>query len=81
MPGNADAWELLQAGATQLRVAGMGGTIGFDYVALALVAESLGIDTSPAIWRKVRAVEMVIRQNEAKRLDAEQARNIAKRKH
>ena len=40
MPGNAAAWELLQAGATQLRMSGMGGPVGFDYNALALVAEA-----------------------------------------
>ena len=40
MPENAEAWELLQAGATQLRMSGMGGPVGFDYNALALVAEA-----------------------------------------
>ena len=42
MPDNAAAWELLQAGATQLRMSGMGGPVGFDYNALALVAEGAG---------------------------------------
>ena len=40
MPENAAAWELLQAGATQLRMSGMGDPVGFDYNALALVAEA-----------------------------------------
>lgn len=66
MPDNADAWELLQAGATQLRMSGMGGPVGFDYNALALVAETLGIDMTPGLWRKVRAVETVIRTISAK---------------
>ena len=57
MPGNAAAWELLQAGATQLRMSGMGGPVGFDYNALALVAEAFGIDLTPGMWRKVQAVE------------------------
>ena len=73
MPENADAWELLQAGATQLRMSGMGGPVGFDYNALALVAEAFGIDLTPGMWRKVRAVEVVIRTNAAKRADKAQA--------
>ena len=66
MPDNADAWELLQAGATQLRMSGMGGPVGFDYNALAMLAETLGIDITPGLWRKVRAVETVIRTISAK---------------
>lgn len=53
------------AGATQIRT-GFGGTIGFDYVALKTLAEDFGFETSPAFWRKVRAVENVIRKNEVK---------------
>ena len=68
MPENAAAWELLQAGATQLRMSGMGGPVGFDYNALAMLAETLGIDMTPGMWRKVQAVETVIR--ETKRKDA-----------
>ena len=66
MPDNADAWELLQAGATQLRMSGMGGPVGFYYNALAMLAETLGIDMTPGLWRKVRAVETVIRTISAK---------------
>lgn len=66
MPDNADAWELLQAGATQLRMSGMGGPVGFDYNALAMLAETLCIDMTPGLWRKVRAVETVIRTISAK---------------
>ena len=73
MPDNAAAWELLQAGATQLRMSGMGGPVGFDYNALALVAEAFGIDLTPGMWRKVQAVETVIRRNAAKQ--AEKKRN------
>lgn len=72
MPGNAEAWELLQAAATQLRMSGMGGPIGFDYTALALVAESLGVDLTPGLWKKVRAVETVIRANAEKHAQAAQ---------
>ncbi|WP_462407464.1 DUF1799 domain-containing protein [Bilophila wadsworthia] len=73
MPENAEAWELLQAGATQLRMSGMGGPVGFDYNALAMLAETLGIDMTPGLWRKVRAVETVIRTLAAKRADEAQA--------
>mgnify|MGYP000414641049 CR=1 FL=1 len=69
MPDNAAAWELLQAGATQLRMSGMGGPVGFDYSALALVAEAFGIDLTPGMWRKVQAVETVIRRNAAKQAE------------
>ncbi|MBS6141305.1 MAG: DUF1799 domain-containing protein [Bilophila sp.] len=77
MPENAAAWELLQACATQLRMSGMGGPVGFDYNALALVAEAFGIDLTPGMWRKVQAVEAVIRRNAAKR--AEEAQAAARR--
>ena len=50
MPENAEAWELLQAGATQLRMSGMGGPVGFDYNALALVAEAFGIDLTCLLY-------------------------------
>lgn len=70
---NADAWELLEAGATQLRMSGMGGPVGFDYNALALVAEAFGIELTPGMWRKVQAVETVIRRNAAKQADEAQA--------
>ena len=74
MPENAEAFELLQAGGTQLRVGGMGGVIGFDYNALALLADALGTDLSRALWRKVRAVEVVMRKQEAKRAEIERAK-------
>ena len=77
MPDNADAWKLLEAGATQLRMSGMGGPVGFDYNALALVAEAFGIELTPGMWRKVQAVETVIRRNAAKR--AEEAQAAARR--
>lgn len=72
MSENAEAWELLQAAATQLRMSGVGGPIGFDYTALALVAESLGVDLTPGLWKKVRAVETVLRANAEKHAQAVQ---------
>lgn len=68
MDGNLEALELLQAGATQIRMGGMGGFVGFDWVALKQIAEDYGFDTSPALWKKVRAVETVISRNEAKKM-------------
>lgn len=76
MPENAELWDLLQVASTQVRV-GMNGFIGFDYSALALVAEAFGIDLTPGMWRKVQAVEAVIRRNAAKR--AEEAQAAARR--
>ena len=79
MPDNADAWELLQAGATQLRMSGMGGPVGFDYNALEMLAETLGIDMSPGLWRKVRAVETVIRTIAAKQNEKPQQASASTR--
>ena len=81
MPDNADAWELLQAGATQLRMSGMGGPVGFDYnaLALALVAEAFGIELTPGMWRKVQAVETVIRRNAAKQAEKTQQASASTR--
>lgn len=79
MPENAAAWELLQAGATQLRMSGMGGPVGFDYNALALVAEAFGIELTPGMWRKVQAVETVIRRNAAKQAEKTQQASASTR--
>lgn len=68
LDGNREAVELLQAGATQIRTGGMGGFIGFDWGVLRSIAEDYGFDTSPALWKKVRAVEAVIARNEAKKM-------------
>lgn len=68
MDGNREALELLEAGATQIRTGGMGGFIGFDWVALRALAGDYGFATSPALWKKVRAVEAVISRNEAKKM-------------
>ena len=78
MPVNIDAWRLLQAGITQIRVAGMGGTIGFDYPALKLLADSMFIDTPEALWRKVRAVEVVIRKIESQERKRDEKRRPPK---
>ena len=79
MPDNAAAWELLQAGATQLRMSGMGGPVGFHYNALALVTEALAIDPTPGKWRKVQAAETVIRRNAAKQAEKTQQASASTR--
>ena len=68
MDGNREAVELLQAGASQIRIGGMGGFVGYDWVALRALAGDYGFDSSPALWKKVRAVEGVISRNEAKKM-------------
>jgi len=59
----------------------MGGTIGFDYVALKMLADSMHIDISEAIWKKVRAVENVIRRIEAKERKNDEAQRNNRRNH
>jgi len=68
MDGNREAVELLQAGASQIRTGGMGGFVGYDWVALRALADDYGFSTSPALWKKVRAVEAVVVRNEAKKM-------------
>ena len=68
LDGNREAVELLQAGASQIRVGGMGGFVGYDWNVLRSLTEDYGFDTSPALWKKVRAVEGVIARNEAKKI-------------
>lgn len=79
MPGNFDAWRLMQAGVTQVRVAGMGGTIGYDYVALKILADSMGIEMPEAMWRKVRAIENVVRKIEAKQRKIDESQRNSRR--
>lgn len=60
MEGNAEVWEVLELAGSQLRFAGMGGAIGFDFNAVKLIADDCGIDTSRAFWLKIHAVENAI---------------------
>lgn len=62
------------AGSTQVR-SSFGGFVGYDYTALRVLAHDLSIPTTPGLWRKVQAVEMVIRQAAEKRQEAEKARH------
>lgn len=56
MPENDLALELVLASQTQLRTT-MGGVIGLDYNAVWRVADVLGVEMTPEILRKLRAVE------------------------
>ena len=50
-----------------MRVGGMGSVLGYDYNALALLAEAHGIDQTPALWKKIRTVEAVILKQQAEK--------------
>ncbi len=57
----------------------MGGTVGFDYVALKILADAMCIDSTQALWGKVRAVEGVIRRLEAKEMKEQSAKRRGKK--
>ena len=63
------------AGSTQVR-SSFGGFVGYDYTALRVLAHDLGIRTTPGLWRKVQAVEMVLREVAEK-----QAKEAEKSRH
>jgi hypothetical protein len=56
MPENREAFGIIMAGRTQMRV-GFGGFYGFDYQALQYVAELHGFDVDISTLRKIQAVE------------------------
>lgn len=56
MPENNDAWELWLNIHTQWR-AGPAGAIGLDYPAVYQEASLMGIDLSPGLRAKIRALE------------------------
>lgn len=57
MPENLEAWQLWLAANTQWRI-GFGRTIGLDYTAVFAVAEVYGLEMTPALFRKIKALEM-----------------------
>lgn len=67
---NGEAWTLIQQIVTQVRTSGMGDVTGFDYPAVKMVARDYGFGMSPAMWGKVRAVEMAMRVAASKRGEA-----------
>jgi hypothetical protein len=56
MPENEDVLELMLSVRTQWRGAAFG-IIGLDYVALHNEANNLGIDRTPCLMGKIRALE------------------------
>ena len=68
MPENRAAFGILMAGRSQMRV-GFGGFYGFDYLALRMVAQTLGISIRPATLRKIQAVEQVILKKQGEKKD------------
>lgn len=56
----------------------MGGTIGFDYPALKILADSMYIDMPESMWRKIRAVEIVVRKIESQERKRDEARHKAR---
>lgn len=66
--------------ASQLRM-GFAGPVGFDWTAVRMVAHDMGIETPPAFWRKIRAVENAMLAVDSKRQrDAEARARAACRK-
>jgi hypothetical protein len=65
---NMDAWNLWQASITQWRVSGMG-VVGLDYVALKIVADTMGIELIPILLRKIQVLERVELNGQSKRQD------------
>ena len=63
---NYDVWYLYQAVCTQWRTLAYVGRTGLDYNAVYAVADTLGIDITPAVLEKLRAIEMeeLVRQKE-----------------
>lgn len=57
LPSNLDIWELWGVCNTQWRV-GMAGPVGLDIPAARELAEVLGLDFSPAMLLRVRALEL-----------------------
>jgi hypothetical protein len=62
---NEDAWDLWSMSGTQWRTGGMG-LVGLDYNAVWKVAETIEIEMSVTILRKLRALEhaMIERQRD-----------------
>ena len=58
-PENFEAWELWKEIETQWR-AGPVGVIGLDYREVRERARELDIDLSPALWKKIKALEALI---------------------
>lgn len=80
MPGNARRMGTAPGGRYPTPHVRHGAArVGFDYNALALVAEAFGIELTPGMWRKVQAVETVIRRNTSKQAEKTQQASASTR--
>lgn len=66
LPGNEDAWELFCLCSSQL-IVGMNGAIGINYMAIYKVAETFGIEVTPAVFNKIRTLEKQMRKEGEKK--------------
>jgi hypothetical protein len=57
MPENREVWQLWIYVNTQWRVSN-GGIVGLDYTAVFAIAEVYGIELTPALCRKIKALEI-----------------------
>jgi hypothetical protein len=57
MPGSIEAWSLWLAVQTQWR-ATFGGLLGLDYPAMFQMAEFMGVEMSPGVFAKIKALEL-----------------------
>ncbi|MBU1040143.1 MAG: DUF1799 domain-containing protein [Proteobacteria bacterium] len=74
--GNKPAWKLWTSCSTQWRV-GMGGAVGLDYLAVEMVAKTLGIRMDRPMLEKLQALEhaQLDRWAETAQRERERARN------
>jgi len=56
IPENADTWELWHSAVTQWRASAFS-LIGLDYNAVYLIAETVGIQITPSILKKLQFLE------------------------
>jgi len=76
---NRDVWELWAAVQTQWRGAGMG-IIGLDYLAVQQEADRLGIEATPAVMNKLRALEAATLRQVHAETDRKDSRTVEPRK-
>nr|WP_279388720.1 DUF1799 domain-containing protein [Hydrogenispora ethanolica] len=57
MPENGPAWKLWLLANTQWRI-GLGAPVGLDYPAVLQIAAIHGIEVTPAVFGKLRRLEM-----------------------
>lgn len=59
--GNREAWALWSRCQTQIKYAGMTGVcVGIDYIAMKLIAETLGIEFTEKLLNKIQTLESIL---------------------